>query len=119
MHLRPHAHVHSLEFLRIALTTDIARAHARRAPSIPPCRRSNDGVTMREKIASLRPFPVGVVFQQDPRVHTDVARIRAEFATIKALGFNALKQVMLTNVSIPFIEAVFTAAIEEGLVPWW
>jgi hypothetical protein len=74
---------------------------------------------MREKIASLRPFPVGVVFQQDPRVHTDVASIRAEFATIKALGFNALKQVMLTNVSIPFVEAVFTAAIEEGLVPWW
>ena len=42
-----------------------------------------------------------------------------EFATIKKLGFNALKQVMLTNVSVPFVEAVFIAAIEEGLVPWW
>lgn len=56
---------------------------------------------------------------QDPRRHPDVDAIRLEFATIKKLGFNALKQVMLTNMSAFFVESVFIAAIEEGLVPWW
>ena len=74
---------------------------------------------MLEKIASLRPFPIGVVFQQDPRVHHDIPTIRAEFALIRRLGFNALKQVMLSNRSAAFARAVFEAAIEEGLIPWW
>ena len=49
---------------------------------------------MRDKIASLKPFPVGVVFQQDPRTHKNVVAIRSEFKTIKALGFTVLKQVL-------------------------
>ena len=89
------------------------------ATSTPPCTYCQESYTMREKIASLRPFPVGVVFQQDPRRHPTVEAIRTEFHTIRALGFTALKQVMLINTSAAFVEAVYVAAIEEGLVPWW
>lgn len=73
----------------------------------------------QERIASIRPFPVGVVFIQDPRRHATIGEIQAEFKTIASVGFTALKQVMLLNTSTPFVKQVFNAALDEGLVPWW
>jgi len=67
----------------------------------------------------MRPFPVGVVFIQDPRRHRTVEDIKIEFKKIKLAGFTCLKQVMLNNITDGFVAEVFNAALDEGLTPWW
>jgi beta-galactosidase len=74
---------------------------------------------MQEKLRSLKPFPVGVVYYQQRGDDLDI--IRNEFRTINELGYTALKQVVLGSPGNPpgFTEQVFHAAIEEGITPWY
>ena len=74
-------------------------------------------VSMAEKIRNLAPIPVGVVYVQQPG--DDIATIRQHFRSIKELGFNCLKQIMLQNNSWPFTKRVYNTALDEGLIPWW
>jgi len=74
---------------------------------------------MQEKLRSLKPFPVGVVYYQQ-REHT-LDDIRQEFRTMKQLGFTALKEMVLGAPHNPdgFEEQVFHAALQEGISPWY
>lgn len=74
---------------------------------------------MQERLRALKPFPVGVVYYQQ-REH-GLEEIRNEFKTMKALGYTALKQSVLDSPKNHdrFEEAVFHAALEEGISPWY
>jgi beta-galactosidase len=74
---------------------------------------------MQEKLRSLKPFPVGVVYYQQ-RGH-GLEDIRNEFRVIRKLGYTAMKQIELKAPYNPsdFEEQVFHAAIEEGVSPWY
>lgn len=74
---------------------------------------------MQEHLRALKPFPVGVVYYQQ-REH-GLEEIRNEFKTMKELGYTALKQSVLNAPHNPpgFEEAVFHAALEEGISPWY
>lgn len=74
---------------------------------------------MQQKLRSLKPFPVGVVYYQQRG--DDLEAARKEFRTIHDLGFTALKQVELKAPynSPDFREQVFHAALEEGISPWY
>ncbi|MEM1328411.1 MAG: beta-galactosidase trimerization domain-containing protein [Bacteroidota bacterium] len=74
---------------------------------------------MQQKLRSIKPFPVGVVYYQQ-RGHS-LKDIQKEFQTIKDLGFTALKQIQLVAPDNPtdFEETVFRTAVETGLSPWY
>jgi beta-galactosidase len=74
---------------------------------------------MQQKLRSLKPFPVGVVYYQQRG--DQLEDIKNEFRIIKELGFTALKQIQLVAPYNPenFKEQVFHAAIEEGISPWY
>jgi beta-galactosidase len=74
---------------------------------------------MQEKLRSLKPFPVGVVYYQQRGDNLD--SIRNEFRVIRSLGYTALKQVVLGAPYNPtdFEQQVFHAAIDEGVSPWY
>ncbi len=74
---------------------------------------------MQEKLRSLQPFPVGVVYYQQ-RGH-GLDEIRQEFGTIRDLGFTALKQMVLVSPNNPadFEKEVYHMAIDEGISPWY
>jgi len=74
---------------------------------------------MQEKLRSLKPFPVGVVYYQQRGDQLD--DIKNEFRIMKDLGFTALKQIQLVAPYNPenFEEQVFHAAIDEGISPWY
>lgn len=70
---------------------------------------------MQQRLRALRPWPVGVVFIQRPGM--TLADIRAHFRLMREHGFTCLKQIAL----VPGQDerAVYHAALDEGLVPWW
>ncbi|NJM93275.1 MAG: hypothetical protein HC842_00210 [Cytophagales bacterium] len=74
---------------------------------------------MQTRLRELSPFPVGVVYYQQRGDSLEDA-IR-EFDVIQSLGFTALKQVQLKAPYNPtgYDEAVFHAAIEAGISPWY
>ncbi len=74
---------------------------------------------MQERLRSLKPFPVGVVYYQQ-REH-QMEEISKEFATMKELGYTALKQMVLGSPNNPenFEEDVFMAALDAGISPWY
>ncbi len=74
---------------------------------------------MQQKLRSIKPFPVGVVYYQQRGDR--LADATREFNTIKELGFTALKQVQLKAPYNPegFTEEVFHAAIDAGISPWY
>ncbi len=75
---------------------------------------------MQQKLRSIRPFPVGVVYYQQR--DEGMEEIRREFETIRSMGFTALKQIQLVapeGRAPGFGEKVFHAAIETGLSPWY
>ena len=74
---------------------------------------------MQQKLRSLKPFPVGVVYYQQRG--DDLEAARKEFRTIHDLGFTALKQVQIKAPYNPpdYEEQVFHAALEEGISPWY
>lgn len=74
---------------------------------------------MQQKLRSLKPFPVGVVYYQQRG--DDLEEIRKQFRTIRELGFTALKQVEIKAPYNPpdFEEQVFHLALEEGISPWY
>jgi len=74
---------------------------------------------MQQKLRSLRPFPVGVVYWQQRGVGPD--SIRMDLRRIRSLGYTALKQVQLVDPDNPpgFEETVFHMALDEGIIPWY
>jgi beta-galactosidase len=70
---------------------------------------------MQEKFRKLAPMPIGAVYVQRPG--EGEKEIREHFSTMKKLGFNSLKQIMV----VPgwTIEQVSLLALEEGIIPWW
>lgn len=74
---------------------------------------------MQEKLRTIKPFPVGVVYYQQ-REH-GLPEIKKEFQTIRELGFTALKQIVLTSPDNPpgFKKQVFHAALDAGISPWY
>lgn len=70
---------------------------------------------MQDKFKQLAPMPAGVVYVQRPE--DGEPEMRAQFKTMKKLGFNALKQIM----PIPgwTIEQIQLIALEEGIIPFW
>jgi beta-galactosidase len=102
--------------LAVVLAALAAGAVADRFPTVQ---------TMQEKISLLRPVPMCVVYLQRSQVDT-LETIRAQFATIKSLGFTCLKQLILSNTFAVNVSAanaytaeVYNAALDEGLIPWW
>jgi beta-galactosidase len=60
-------------------------------------------------------MPAGVVYIQQPA--EGEAEMRAHFRKMRALGFNALKQILpLPDWTVERIQHI---ALEEGIVPWW
>jgi len=76
--------------------------------------RLHDSPTQR-KFRELAPLPVGVVFL--PWAGMTEAEMRAEFRTMKKLGFHNLKQAMGTP-EWPE-DKVLAIALEEGVIPFW
>lgn len=75
---------------------------------------------MQQKLRSLRPFPVGVVYYQ--QLDHQFPEIVSEFKKIHNSGFPALKQIMLRGPlqdDNDYKEKVFKAALDEGLSPWY
>ncbi len=70
---------------------------------------------MQQRLRALRPWPVGVVFIQRPGMTLD--DMRAHFRLMRQHGFTCLKQVAL--VEGEDWRAVYHAALDEGIVPWW
>lgn len=70
---------------------------------------------MQRKLRKLAPMPIGCVFLPWPGMTE--AEARAEFRTMKALGFTCLKQTMGT-VEWP-TERTLGLALEEGIIPFW
>jgi beta-galactosidase len=70
---------------------------------------------MQQKFKKIAPVPAGVVYIQQP---TDGEKeIRAHFKTMKQLGFNALKQIMVNPGWTE--EQIALIALEEGIIPYW
>jgi beta-galactosidase len=70
---------------------------------------------MQQKLRRLAPMPAGVVYVQPPEHGEE--EIRAEFRTIKSLGFNCLKGLyVLPGVDITRVEHI---ALDEGLIPYY
>ena len=63
----------------------------------------------------LAPWPVGVVYLQQPG--EGEKEMREHFRTMKSLGINSLKQ-LITLPGYTFEEAAIIA-LEEGIIPWW
>ncbi len=70
---------------------------------------------LQEKFKKIAPFPVGVVYVQQP--NEGEQEMRNHFRLMKQLGFNCLKQIVTTPGWT--IEAVQLIALEEGIIPWW
>ena len=70
---------------------------------------------LQQQFRALAPVPAGVVYLQHP--DDGEAEMRAHFRTMKALGYNALKQVF----AVPgwTDEQIQAIALEEGIIPWW
>lgn len=69
----------------------------------------------QEKYRKIAPMPIGCVFLQ--RTGEGEKEIRQHFRQMKALGFNALKQIMTTPGTT--IEQVQLWALDEGINPFW
>jgi beta-galactosidase len=69
----------------------------------------------QRRFRALAPMPAGVVYVQQPG--EGEAEMRAHFRQMRALGFNALKQIM----PLPTwtVEQIQLVALEEGIIPWW
>ena len=74
---------------------------------------------MQEKLRSMKPFPVGVVYYQQRGHNLD--SIENTFNRIHNLGFTALKQVLLPSPDNPqnFRNQVFHKALDIGIIPWY
>jgi len=74
---------------------------------------------MQQKLRTIKPFPVGVVYWQQ-QGHT-IDSIRHEFQIIRDLGFTALKQVQLVlpESDDEFRKEVFHMALDVGVNPWY
>jgi hypothetical protein len=70
---------------------------------------------MQRKLRALRPWPCGVVFIQRPGMTLE--QMRVHFRTMRRLGFTCLKQCQLVDGED--WRAVYHAALDEGIVPWW
>jgi len=70
---------------------------------------------MQQRLRALRPWPVGVVFIQQPGM--GLPEMRGHFRKMRELGFTCLKQVVL--VEGEDWRAVYHAALDEGIIPWW
>ena len=64
---------------------------------------------------ALHPMPAGVVYIQHPG--EGEKEMREHFRTMKELGFNSLKQIMVAEGWT--LEEVQLIALEEGIIPWW
>ncbi len=73
------------------------------------------GSPMQDKFRQIAPMPAGVVYVQKPG--DGEPEMRKHFRTMKQLGFNSLKQIMV----IPgwTIEQVQLIALDEGIIPFW
>lgn len=69
----------------------------------------------QEKYRELAPMPIGAVYVQRPG--EGEKEIREHFRTMKKLGFNALKQIMVVPGWTE--EQVALLALDEGIIPWW
>ncbi len=74
---------------------------------------------MQERIRSLKPLPVSVVYAQQEDDNSQ--KMQAQFKKISQLGFSGLKQIMLMgdNASPIGKEKVFNAVLDENISPWY
>lgn len=74
---------------------------------------------MQERIRSLRPLPVSVVYAQQEDDSPE--KMRIEFKKISDLGFSGLKQLMLMgeNATVSGKERVFNTVLDQGISPWY
>ncbi len=74
---------------------------------------------MQQKLRTLKPFPVGVVYWQQRGAGLD--SIRRDLQLIRSLGYTSLKQIQLQDPGNPegFRESVYHMAIDEGIIPWY